>query len=185
MRRREAVLARRDKRKEQLLQESDYLLGVHDAGRMGGLRFKTRTDGPFLAAGLELVIPPWKRLRELEAAARKFELDDADETPSTAGAWLDLLFAPGSSLGGARPKASVVDPDGQLWIAKFPSPRDSIDVGAWEMVLHDLARQVGLSVPDSRLERFSDHGSTFLAKRFDRTAEQSRIHFASAMTMLG
>lgn len=185
MRRREAVLARREGRKEQLLQESDYLLGVHDASRMGGLRFKTQLQGPFLATGTEFAIPPWKRLRELEAAARKFELDEGDEAPGTAEAWLDLLFSPGSSLGGARPKASVVDQDGQLWIAKFPSPRDSVDVGAWEMVLHELASQVGLAVPQSRLERFSDHGSTFLAKRFDRTAEQGRLHFASAMTMLG
>ncbi|OHD77699.1 MAG: toxin HipA [Spirochaetes bacterium RIFOXYC1_FULL_54_7] len=187
MRRREAVLARREGRKEQLLKESDYLLGVHDAGRMGGLRFKTSADGPFLTAGEQLAIPPWKRLRELEAAARRFELNAAepDDSPSDAGSWLELLFAPGSSLGGARPKATILDQDGSLWIAKFPSPRDTIDVGAWEMVLHELATQLGLDVPESRLERFSDYGATFLARRFDRTADQTRVHFASAMTMLG
>ena len=91
---------------------------------------------------------------------------------------------PGSSLGGARPKATVEDESGNLWIAKFPSKNDDYNVGAWEKVVHDLAKLCGLNVPESKLEKFSKDGSTFLVKRFDRYGKR-RIHFASAMTMLG
>ena len=91
---------------------------------------------------------------------------------------------PGSSLGGARPKASVLAPDGSLWIAKFPSKNGEINVGAWEMVVHDLAVKCNLNVPEAKLENFSKNGSTFLTKRFDRNGDK-RIHFASAMTLLG
>ena len=98
--------------------------------------------------------------------------------------WLNQLLRPGSSLGGARPKATVQDPDGNLWIAKFPSKKDTADVGAWEKVAHELARLAGLNVPESKLEKFSGLGSTFLVKRFDRAGDR-RIHFSSAMTMLG
>ena len=98
--------------------------------------------------------------------------------------WLNQLLRPGSSLGGARPKATVVDTEGQLWIAKFPSKNDTNNTGAWEKVVHDLARMCGLNVPDSKLETFSKLGSTFLVKRFDRDGNK-RIHFASAMTLLG
>ena len=98
--------------------------------------------------------------------------------------WLNQLLRPGSSLGGARPKATVQDPKGDLWIAKFPSKNDEYNTGAWEKVVHDLAKLSGLRVPESRLETFSKLGSTFLVKRFDRDGDR-RIHFASAMTMLG
>jgi len=96
-----------------------------------------------------------------------------------------MLIAPGGSLGGARPKASVVDPQGHLWIAKFPSVRDGHDVGAWEMVVHTLARACGLSMPDALVRRFGSAHHTFLVKRFDRTAAQRRLHFASAMNLTG
>lgn len=98
--------------------------------------------------------------------------------------WLKQLIAPGSSLGGARPKASVMAPDGSLWIAKFPSKHDDFNSGAWEMVAHDLAVKCGLNVPEAKVEKFSKLGTTFLVKRFDRVGAQ-RIHFSSAMTMLG
>lgn len=98
--------------------------------------------------------------------------------------WLKQLIAPGSSLGGARPKASVMAPDGSLWIAKFPSKHDDFNSGAWEMVVHDLAEKCGLNVPEAKIEKFSKLGTTFLVKRFDRDGEQ-RIHFSSAMTVLG
>ncbi|MBP3280421.1 MAG: HipA domain-containing protein, partial [Butyrivibrio sp.] len=91
---------------------------------------------------------------------------------------------PGSSLGGARPKATVVAPDGSLWIAKFPSKHDDIDSGAWEMVVHELALKCGLNVPEAKTEKFSKLGTTFLVKRFDRDGDR-RIHFSSAMTLLG
>lgn len=96
-----------------------------------------------------------------------------------------MLIQPGSSLGGARPKATVQAPDGSLWIAKFPSRHDEFDSGAWEMVTHELAVLCGLNVPEAKCERFSKNGSTFLVKRFDRTPENKRIHFISAMTALG
>ena len=98
--------------------------------------------------------------------------------------WLNQLLKPGSSLGGARPKATVQDVDGSLWIAKFPSKHDENNTGAWEKVVHDLAKMCGLNVPESRLETFSKSGSTFLVRRFDRNHAR-RIHFASAMMMLG
>jgi serine/threonine-protein kinase HipA len=182
MRRREAIQARHEGRKVSRLDESDFLLGVHDAARMGALRFKTEIDGPFLAEDSMLSTPPWASLRELEHAAGVFEIsEDAEEEEQ----WLSVLLAPGSSLGGARPKASVLDPDGGLWIAKFPAHRDEADTGAWEMTVHTLALRAGLSVPEARLELFSKRGSTFLVKRFDRTPKGERIHFASAMTLLG
>ena len=96
-----------------------------------------------------------------------------------------MLIAPGGSLGGTRPKANVVDPDGHLWIAKFPSVRDQHDVGAWEMVIHTLARGCGLRVTDSLSRRFANAHQTFLVKRFDRTGCGRRLHFASAMTLTG
>ncbi len=182
MRRREALEARKAGRPERTLEESDYLLGVHDLARMGALRFKTENQGPFLAEDTELSTPPWVRLRELEEAAGSIE--DADD-PLREEEWLRILLAPGSSLGGARPKATVVDPSGHLWIAKFPSHRDKEDSGAWEKCVHELARKAGMCVPESTLERFSGHGSTFMAKRFDRSVGGSRVHFASAMTLLG
>ena len=160
--------------------ESDYLLGVYDEARMGGLRFKTDSEGAFLSNDKEYATPPWTSLRELEQASFAFENDDTD----LEGKWLKQLIAPGSSLGGARPKASVMAPDGSLWIAKFPSKHDDFNSGAWEMVVHDLAEKCGLNVPEAKIEKFSKLGTTFLVKRFDRDGEQ-RIHFSSAMTVLG
>lgn len=96
-----------------------------------------------------------------------------------------MLIAPGSSLGGARPKASVLDPKGHLWIAKFPSTRDGKDIGGWEKVVHELAMQAGINMAEAQVQKFNSHHHTFLTKRFDRTNQGKRIHFASAMTLLG
>ena len=96
-----------------------------------------------------------------------------------------MLIAPGGSLGGARPKASVIDPNGQLWIAKFPSLNDDIDKGGWEMVVNELAKMSGLNVSEGTVKKFRNKNHTFLTKRFDRTINSERIHFASAMTLLG
>ena len=177
---RERKLADREVRKPRRLNRSDFLMGVYDECRMGGIRFKLEEDGEFLSNDKETATPPWATLRTLEEASRQFENDDAalDEK------WLNQLLRPGSSLGGARPKATVVDTEGQLWIAKFPSKNDTNNTGAWEKVVHDLARMCGLNVPESKLETFSKLGSTFLVKRFDRNGDK-RIHFASAMTLLG
>lgn len=173
-------MAEKEDRKPRKLYDSDYLLGVYDETRMGGIRFKDTPDGPFLSDDKETAVPPWETLRTLEEASRNFENDETGLTEK----WLNQLIKPGSSLGGARPKATIVDTKGQLWIAKFPSKNDENDTGAWEKVVHDLARMCGLNVPESKLEKFSKLGSTFLVKRFDREGKK-RIHFASAMTLLG
>ncbi len=182
MRRREAVLARSEKRQTETLMESDYLLGVYDENRVGGLRFKLSEDGEFLNQDRLLAAPPITSLSELQAASLRLE-EDEDITDAEQIKWLNMLLAPGSSLGGARPKASVRD-SGELWIAKFPSSKDNKDIGAWEMVVHTLARRCGLNVAEARVEKFVSPYHTFLVKRFDRNKSE-RIHFASAMTMLG
>jgi serine/threonine-protein kinase HipA len=184
MRRREAALARQQERRERPLLESDYLLGVFDGHRMGGLRFKTDPQGPFLNDNRAMAAPPWASLRELEHASLKLERVDAPQDPDYLK-WLFLLVAPGSSLGGARPKASVVDEHGGLWIAKFPSGQDEHDVGAWEAVVNELAQAAGLQVATGRAQRFNSRHHTYLSQRFDRTAAGERRHFASAMTLLG
>lgn len=180
MNKRERLLAEKEGRKPRKLHDSDYLLGVYDETRMGGIRFKLEEEGVFLSDDKETAAPPWTSLRTLEEASRNFENDENALTDK----WLNQLIKPGSSLGGARPKATVVDTKGQLWIAKFPSKNDENDTGAWEKVVHDLARLCGLNVPESKVEKFSKLGSTFLVRRFDREGEK-RIHFASAMTLLG
>lgn len=180
MNKRERILAEKEGRKPSKLYDSDYLLGVNDKTRMGGIRFKLDPDGAFLSDDDVNAVPPWTSLRTLEEASRNFENNDI----SLSGKWLDQLIKPGSSLGGARPKATVVDTTGQLWIAKFPSKNDENDSGAWEMVVHDLATLCGLNAPAAKLEKFSPLGSTFLIKRFDRSGSK-RVHFASAMTLLG
>ena len=184
MQRREAQTAREEKRDPRLLRESDYLLGVYDGHRMGGLRFRATLGGPFLDDNTALASPPWTSLRELENASLQLERDDSEKDPQYS-AWLRMLIAPGGSLGGARPKTGVVDPQGHLWIAKFPSPTDETDIGAWECVVHQLAFAAGITVASGRAQKFSSRHHTFLAKRFDRTEDGQRHHFASAMTLLG
>ena len=165
------------------LHESDYLLGVHDAYRSGALRLRLDDAGDFLDNQHGAAAPPFVQLRELEAASLALERDE-DNTAAAGDDWLRLLIAPGGSLGGARPKASVVDPEGQLWIAKFPSVRDDHDVGAWELVVQTLAKGCGRAVPQSLARQFASPHHTFLVRRFDRTQE-GRLHFASAMTLTG
>lgn len=166
------------------LTESDYLLGVHDAYRAGALRFRRDDAGDLLDNRHDVAAPPFVQLRALEAASLALERDQ-DNTAEQGGEWLRMLIAPGGSLGGARPKASVVDPGKHLWIAKFPSVRDEHDVGAWELVLHALAKGCGLQVPQGIARRFANPHHTFLVQRFDRTAAGRRLHFASAMTLTG
>lgn len=165
------------------LHESDYLLGVHDAYRSGALRLRLNDEGDFLDNQGGTAAPPFVQLRELEAASLALERDE-DNTSAAGDDWLRMLVAPGGSLGGARPKASVADPQGHLWIAKFPSVRDEHDVGAWELLVQTLARGCGLAVPESLARKFASPHHTFLVRRFDRTLE-GRLHFASAMTLTG
>jgi len=183
MQRREAILAKKEDRRPSTLLESDFLLGVFDEHRMGALRFKLNEDGSFLNDNKDMASPPWTSLRELEQASLKFEEDDIDDLEYLK--WINLLIAPGSSLGGARPKASVIDTANNLWIAKFPSRNDEKNVAAWEMVVNVLAKNVGINVAEGKVERFNNKYHTYLTKRFDRTGKGERIHFASAMTLLG
>jgi len=183
MQRREAAIAKQEKRAPKILHESDYLLGVFDGHRMGAIRYKANEEDAFLNDNKEMASPPWTSIRELENASLKFEEDNMDDPNYLK--WLSLLIAPGSSLGGARPKASVLDPKNNLWIAKFPSKNDTRDVGAWEMVVNELALKSGIHVADGIIKKYNSKHHTYLTKRFDRTNKGNRIHFASAMTLLG
>ena len=182
MKRREAIIARKEDRKPRVFHEVDYLLGVHDLYRQGALRFKRDPDGEFLDNEDKLSAPPISSLRELEHAAMKVESSDSDDQEYLK--WLYMLMSPGSSLGGARPKASVIDEEEHLWIAKFPSRYDEHDIAAWEYLVYKLALDAGIDMAESRIEKFNSHHHTFLTKRFDRS-ETSRLHFTSAMTQLG
>lgn len=184
MKRREALKAETENRAEKKLLESDFLLGVFDGNRMGALRFKTETSGDFLDNNKYFATPPWTSIRDLEYASMQLEQTGSEKDPDYSK-WINMLIAPGSSLGGARPKAGVLDIDKNLWIAKFPSGNDERDIGAWEMIVHELAVKAGINVPMCKAEKFSSSHHTFLTKRFDRISGNERVHFASAMTMLG
>lgn len=184
MQRREAQQAQTEDRDIRTLMESDYLLGVYDGHRMGALRFRLSEDTPFLDNQESMSAPPWTKLRDLEYASLQLEQDNA-ENESDYLKWLNMLIAPGGSLGGARPKASVLDEAGHPWIAKFPSRRDEINIGKWEYLVYLLAQDAGINVAQSEILNFSGEYDTFLTKRFDRTDTGERLHFASAMTLLG
>jgi serine/threonine-protein kinase HipA len=182
MKRREAIVARQEERRPRVLHEVDYLLGVHDLYRQGALRFKRSLDGEFLDNDERLAAPPISSLKELEHAAKQVEASDSDDLEYLK--WLYMLMSPGSSLGGARPKASVVDDTSHLWIAKFPSQHDDYDIAAWEFLAYQLALKAGIDMAPCRIEKFNSQHHTFLTQRFDRT-ETSRLHFTSALTQLG
>lgn len=183
MDRREAILAKQEGRRPKKLFEEDYLLGVYDTHRMGALRFKLDTDGDFLNDQQGLATPLITSLRELEQASLRLERDDLKEKEIIK--WINMLIAPGASLGGARPKASVLDENGEMWIAKFPSIKDKTDIGGWEIVVNELARKAGIKVAGAMVKKYNSEQHTFLSKRFDRKANGRRLHFASAMTLLG
>jgi len=181
MKRRSVQQFNERKEKAPTLYDIDYLLGVYDESRMGALRFKTEIDGPFLDNNNQTPTPPWSSIRELQFAAASLENgEDNDEIKK----WLAILIAPGSSLGGARPKANILDENKELWIAKFPSNNDVIDKGAWEYVAYELATKSGILMSPCRIEKITGKHYTFFTKRFDRDGRE-RIHFASAMTMTG
>lgn len=181
MKRREAQKAKEKKEKPKTLYDIDYLLGVYDESRMGALRFKIDPNGDFLDNNKTVPTPPWSSIRELQNAAHIFENDVHNEEVNR---WLSVLMAPGSSLGGARPKANILDTDKSLWIAKFPSKTDTIDKAAWEFLAYQLATKAGIEMAPCRMERILGKHHTFFTKRFDRENGE-RIHFASAMTMTG
>lgn len=181
MKRREVIEAREKGRTPRTLGAWEFLLGIQDCTRMGALRFTLPGEKRFFADEA-LSAPPIARMAELQAIAYEITKDqDADFEQIKE--WLKILVAPGSSLGGARPKANVSDDQGHLWIAKFPSADDDYDVALWEKLLHDMARDCGIVVPESRVMKLGSKYYTFMVKRFDR-AETSRVFYASAMTML-
>lgn len=182
MKRREVVEAREDHRTPRTLGPWDFLLGVQDCTRMGALRFSQHGEQDFLA-NEALSAPPVTKMAELQTVAYQLTMKKQDNLDKIKE-WLKVLVAPGSSLGGARPKANLVDEDGSLWIAKFPSAEDDLDVAIWEKLLHDLAKRCGIKAPDARIMRAGNGYHTFLVKRFDRNGAH-RLFFTSAMTMLG
>ncbi|QQT25292.1 type II toxin-antitoxin system HipA family toxin [Sphingobacterium spiritivorum] len=181
MKRREAQLAKANGTKAKTLYDIHFLLGVYDKTRMGAFRFKLDPDGDFLDNDTEKSTPPWSTVRELQQAVVHYENDEENEAINK---WLKLLIAPGSSLGGARPKANILDENKDLWIAKFPSKNDTIDKAAWEFLTYKLAINAGIEMTECRLEKVNGQYHTFFTKRFDRVGTD-RIHFSSAMTMTG
>ena len=177
MKRRAAQWAKEKGEKAPTLFDIDFLLGVYDESRMGALRFKVNPSEDFLDSNKTTSTPPWSSIRELQNAAANFENDD-----TAVKKWLSVLMAPGSSLGGARPKANILDNDNNLWIAKFPSKTDTSDKGAWEFLSYQLAIKAGIEMAPCRIEKIMGNYHTFFTKRFDRENGE-RIHFASAMTM--
>jgi serine/threonine-protein kinase HipA len=183
MLRRESIIARQETRPANPLFDSDFLLGVHDEQRMGGLRFRLKGSSSFTNSDPFFSIPPWTSLRDLVFASQELEKDDQlSDTDQLK--WLNMLIAPGSSLGGARPKAGVLDVNGKLWIAKFPSQMDNFNTGAWEMIVNKMGQQAGIKMALGMVEKLGNIYHTYLSKRFDRSPDGFRIHFASAMTML-
>ena len=181
MQRREPQRAIEENREPRILHDIDYLLGVYDESRMGALRFKIDPLGPFLETASGTTTPPWTTLGELQEAAKAIESDEDDYNIRK---WIAMLLAPGSSLGGARPKANFSNKSNDLWIAKFPSKNDTIDKAAWEFLAFRMAAKAGIIMSDSGISKISGNYNTFLTKRFDRIKKE-RIHFASAMTMTG
>jgi serine/threonine-protein kinase HipA len=181
MKRREALQARDEKRSPRTLYAWDFLIGVQDATRQGALRFRLPGTEEFLG-NEKMAAPPITTLRELEGVAYQLSgrrLDDLDALRK----WLAVLVAPGASLGGARPKANFTEADGTLWIGKFPARDDDRDIGAWEYVVHGLARKAGVDVPDAKAVRLNHEFHTYCVKRFDRVQGVRRF-YASAMTLL-
>lgn len=181
MKRRAAQQAKENKISTPALYDIDYLLGVYDESRMGALRFKTDLNGPFLDNNNKFPTPPWSAIRELQQAAHKLENDEENDKIKK---WLTILIAPGSSLGGARPKANILDKNKEPWIAKFPSKNDTNDKAEWEYLAYKLAIKAGITMSPCKIEKIAGKYHTFFTRRFDRENKE-RIHFASAMTMTG
>ena len=181
MKRREVLLAQEEGRKTRTLYAWDYLLGVQDLTRQGALRFKPEGSAIFLGDH-KRAAPPVTHLHELEGIAWELSSKRIEDL-NALRRWLGVLVAPGSSLGGARPKANFTEKDGSLWIAKFPAKDDDRDAGAWEMLTHGLAVKSKINVPAAKLCKFGNAHHTFCIKRFDRESEQ-RIFYASAMNLL-
>ena len=182
--RREQIRAQEEKRPVRKLSSYDYLLGIDDYSRMGGFRFKELPDGEFINCDATLRIPPLTDIQVLVAASMEVEKsEERNLLPDKK--WLLQLVHPGTSLGGARPKAGVLNEEGELCVAKFPSRNDEYDIGLWEHLSHLLAKEAGVEAAETRAITAGEKYHTLLSKRFDRTTDGHRRHFASAMTLLG
>ena len=182
--RREQIRAQEEKRPVRKLSSYDYLLGIDDYSRMGGFRFKESPDGEFINCDATLRIPPLTDIQVLVAASMEVEKsEDRNLLPDKK--WLLQLVHPGTSLGGARPKAGVLNEEGELCVAKFPSRNNEYDIGLWEHLSHLLAKEAGVEAAETRAITAGEKYHTLLSKRFDRTTDGHRRHFASAMTLLG
>ena len=182
--RREQIRAQEEKRPVRKLSSYDYLLGIDDYSRMGGFRFKESPDGEFINCDVTLRIPPLTDIQVLVAASMEVEKsEERNLLPDKK--WLLQLVHPGTSLGGARPKAGVLNEEGELCVAKFPSRNDEYDIGLWEHLSHLLAKEAGVEAAETRAITAGEKYHTLLSKRFDRTTDGRRRHFASAMTLLG
>lgn len=182
--RREQILASEEQRPVHRLTSFDYLTGIDDFSRMGALRFKLSPDDDYINTTGSLRIPPLADIKALVAASHEVERSEEKNTLPEKH-WIQQLVNPGSSLGGARPKAGVLDNDGRLCVAKFPSRNDDYDVALWEHLCHLLAREAGITVADTSVLSVGERHHVFLSRRFDRTYDGRRRHFASAMTLLG
>lgn len=181
LKKRAALTAKSQGKPPPTLYDIDFLLGVFDESRMGALRFKLYQDGPFLDNNSQTPTPHWINIKDLQHASAIIESNDDKKDLKK---WMALIIAPGSSLGGARPKANILDANNHPWIAKFPSKNDDIDKGAWEFLVYKLALEAGVEMAESKIQRISGDYHTFFTKRFDRHNGE-RIHFSSAMTMTG
>lgn len=182
--RREQILATEEKRPIRRLSSFDYLMGIDDFSRMGGFRFRMSPEGDFINSEASLRIPPLTDIKALAAASLEIEKsEELNQLPEKR--WLQQLVHPGSSLGGARPKAGVLDEYGCLNMAKFPSRNDDYDVALWEHHSHLLAKKAGVIAAETRVIPTDGPYHILLSKRFDRIDNGCRRHFASAMTLLG
>ena len=182
--RREQIEAEEEHRPVRRLSSFDFLTGIDDYSRMGAFRFKENPDGEFINTHESLRIPPLTSMRTLVVASEEIERSE-EQSRLPDKRWIAQLVQPGSSLGGARPKASVIGTDGTLHVAKFPSRKDDYDVGLWEHFSHLLAAKAGIDAAVTKVIPANDKYHALLSRRFDRTDDNRRIHFASAMTLLG
>lgn len=182
--RKERLMAQSEGRPVRMLSNYDYLTGIEDFTRMGGIRYKSEDRNNYINADSNYLVPPIESLHALCNACQEIELaEERNELP--AQRWLDQLIDPGSSLGGARPKANIIDAEGKLYVAKFPSRKDLENTELIEHFSHCLAASAGITVAKTRTIRISRDRDLLLSERFDRTADGKRIHFASAMSLLG
>ena len=165
------------------LSDWDYLKGVEDELRMGGFRFRDPSTGEYISCSPDYSVPPTIHIDELLQAAREIEKSEYKHLEPEKK-WVQRLFQPGSSMGGARPKACVQS-DGHLYIAKFPSINDDINVSRWEHFAHQMAKESGINIAETKVFKAGNGQDILLSRRFDRNDLGRRIQMTSSLTLLG